>query len=117
MKLFAALVSLVASVASAAYHEVPLADIKADSKLGARLLSKARRAEQEEEEYNWDEEMENRWISGYSIKFQGCHHISQWNKEAEDEEDVRIVTKRLVRFRLCPTDYCVGDDSSGCSSE
>jgi len=41
-------------------------------------------------------------------------HISQWNDEADGEEDVRIATKRLVRFRLCPSDFC--DSGSGCSS-
>lgn len=46
------------------------------------------------------------YISSYSIQFQGCHHIQQWNHEAEDDEDVRLLTKRLVRFRLVPYDQC-----------
>lgn len=44
-------------------------------------------------------------ISSYSIQFQGCHHIQQWNKNADDE-DVRLETKRLARFRLVPFDVC-----------
>lgn len=88
----------------------PLADIKADSKLGTRLLSEARKLN------NDDGEWTDTWLSGYSIKFQGCHHISQWNDDASDSSDVRIATKRLVRFRLCPSDSCNAKDSKGCSS-
>jgi hypothetical protein len=88
-------------------HE--LKDIPADSDLGMKILSKARNLE----DYS---EFVNTWVSGYSIKFQGCHHISQWNDEAEDEEAVRIITKRLVRFRLCPTQYCSSGNTQGCAN-
>lgn len=44
-------------------------------------------------------------ISSYSIQFQGCHHIQQWNEDADDE-DVRLQTKRLARFRLVPFQKC-----------
>lgn len=88
-------------------HE--LKDIPADSKLGMKILSQARNLEQYEE-------FMNTWVSGYSIKFQGCHHISQWNDDAEDEEAVRIITKRLVRFRLCPTQYCSSSNTQGCAN-
>jgi hypothetical protein len=83
-------------------------DVKADSELGMKLLSHARQLDQANADYS------DTWVSGYSLKFMGCHHISQWNEEADGEEDVRIVTKRLVRFRLCPSDFC--DSNSGCSS-
>lgn len=78
--------------------------------MGKRLLSEARKLEQEEEELDLS------WVVDYSIKFQGCHHITQWNAEANGDEDVRIATKRLVRFRLCPTDSCDSSSSGGCSS-
>lgn len=55
------------------------------------------------------------WISGYSLKFQGCHHISQWNNDADSEEDVRILTKRLVRFRMCPSASCNSANTVGCT--
>lgn len=84
-------------------------ELTADSKLGSKLLSKARRLDE-------DEEVDYTWVTGMSIKFQGCFHVSQWNGEADGEEDVRIMTKRLVRFRLCPTDYCSAEDSGGCDS-
>jgi len=45
-------------------------------------------------------------ISKYSIQFQGCHTIKHYNKDAVDDDDVRISTKRLVRFRLVPFNKC-----------
>ena len=86
-----------------------LDSLKVDSPLGSRLMDKARRLEN-------DEEIDFTWVSNFSIKFQGCHHVSQWNDEADGEEDVRIQTKRLIRFRRCPTDSCSGSSGSGCTS-
>lgn len=110
MKLFVALTFLVA-VASGKKtftgKTAPLKDIKADSPLGMKILSQARRLDQEED---------FTWVYGYSIKFQGCHHISQWNAEANGEEDVRIATKRLIRFRLCPSNDCTTVNAGGCNS-
>jgi hypothetical protein len=45
-------------------------DLPADSEIGMKLISKARKVEQ-----NDDGGMT--WLSGYSIKFLGCHHIQQ----------------------------------------
>jgi hypothetical protein len=45
------------------------------------------------------------FVSKYSIQFQGCHHVQQWNENADDE-DVRLQTKRLARFRLVPFEKC-----------
>lgn len=44
-------------------------------------------------------------IARYSIQFQGCHHIRQWNDNADDE-DVKVYSKRLARFRLVPYEKC-----------
>jgi hypothetical protein len=57
------------------------------------------------------------WAADYSLKFQGCHHIVQWNEEADGENDVRLSKKRLVRFRLCPSDTCTSTDAGGCESD
>jgi len=84
--------------------------IKADSKIGQKLMANARKLE------NADEEVDFTWVANYSLKFQGCHHVSQWNDEANGEDDVRIQTKRLVRFRLCPTDSCSLENAGGCDS-
>ena len=68
------------------------------------------------EEYTHDD-MDWSWLGGYSIKFQGCHHVTQWNDEASMEDQVRVMTKRLVRFRLCPTDQCSSSThAAGCDS-
>jgi len=89
-------------------HKLP-ESIKVNSKLGGKVMSQARKLDD-------NDEVDYTWVENYSIKFQGCHHISQWNQDAEDEEDVRIATKRLVRFRLCPSDECSLQNAGGCSS-
>lgn len=99
---------LLASIAGSVAAET---SIKADSPFGLRLLENARKLEQNQNQ-NVNAQFDNYWVAGYSLKFEGCHHISQWNDEAEGEEDVRVATKRLVRFRLCPTDFC----DKGCGS-
>eukprot|EP00957_Ditylum_brightwellii_P009759 735704-Ditylum_brightwellii.AAC.1 len=80
--------------------------ITTDSKAGRELLSQARRVEDNNNVYDW--------ISGYSLKFQGCHHVQQWNAEADGEDEPKIQTRRLVRFRMCPADTCSYENASGC---
>eukprot|EP00566_Odontella_aurita_P010696 CAMPEP_0113573880 /NCGR_PEP_ID=MMETSP0015_2-20120614/26853_1 /TAXON_ID=2838 /ORGANISM="Odontella" /LENGTH=410 /DNA_ID=CAMNT_0000476987 /DNA_START=144 /DNA_END=1376 /DNA_ORIENTATION=- /assembly_acc=CAM_ASM_000160 len=82
--------------------------ISASSPLGQSLLSRARRLEDGDDAYSYT------WIEGYSLKFQGCHHIAQWNDYADEDEDVRIMTRRLARFRLCPSDSCSSNSAFGC---
>jgi len=84
--------------------------LKANSEAGKDLMSKARRLEQDEDE----DQMQ--WIADYSLKFQGCHHVYQWNQDVDEEEDVRLYAKRLARFRLCPSDECSTSSSGGCQS-
>jgi len=96
-----ALVSLLAPATAA--------NIKVGSNFGRTLLQNARALDGNDVNYDF--------ISDYSIKFQGCHHVSQWNADADDENDVRILTKRLVRFRLCPTSSCQNDRSAGCTTK
>jgi len=108
---------LINSIAAAAFTlstamksiELP-STLSSTSPLGKQVLANARQLE------NADEEVDYTWVSDYSIKFQGCHHVKQWNAEAEDGEDVRIATKRLIRFRLCPSNTCDDETSGGCSS-
>ena len=80
----------------------------AESAVGQRVLSRSRRLDQ-------DEEIDYTWVAGMSLKFQGCYHTQQWNEEADGDEDVRISTQRLVRFRLCPSDQCTMENAAGCS--
>lgn len=67
------------------------------------------------QEIDWDD-IDTSYLAGYSVKFQGCHHVQQWNDAAEDEEDIKIMTQRLVRFRMCPADSCSSTSTTGCSS-
>lgn len=99
------------AVASAGKIVPGNAAIKADSEMGMKLLSKARKLEEDGED-----EVDMSWVVGYSLKFQGCHHVKQWNGDADGDEDVRIATKRLVRFRLCPSDMCTETNAGGCKS-
>lgn len=82
-------------------------EIKTDSKIGRHLLQHSRRLDENAIDFSF--------VSSYSIKFQGCHHISQWNDDADAENEVRIQTKRLVRFRLCPSNYCSESNTAGCT--
>lgn len=104
MKVITLFVTLAVAVTASVELDMPM-EINADSPLGMRLLSEARSLEGD-----WT----HTWISGYSLKFEGCHHISQWNPDADEGDDVRIMTKRLVRFKLCPTGYC--DSNKGCTA-
>jgi hypothetical protein len=107
MKFTLVALSAILSLASAAVPE-----ISADSAMGKSLMTQARRVE--EEEYDWEGQMA--WVTGYSLKFQGCHSVKQWNGDADEDEDVKISTKRLVRFRLCPSETCSATKAAGCTS-
>jgi len=89
----------------------PKSSISATSKVGEKVLSKARRLENDD-----NEEIDYTWVANMSLKFQGCYHTQTWNGEADGDEDIKISTQRLVRFRLCPTSECTMESASGCSS-
>ena len=108
--LLATVFSGAAAASAGSTNSLPVGSaITADSEIGMKVLSQARRLEQNGEE-------DITWVAGYSLKFQGCHHISQWNDYAEDEEDVKIATRRLIRFRLCPSSSCSASKAAGCTS-
>lgn len=106
--------------------------IDADSELGRQLIAKSRRVEQQDNE----NEQDISFVAKYSIKFMGCHHVTQWASEEEIEEmdeenddennqeegrtpsaaNGRIRSKGLVRYRLCPSDSCFDHFGAGCSS-
>jgi len=110
MKFTVATLVMALATASAKTKKVDMSSpLAADSKAGLKVLSQARRVEE-------NGEVDFTWVAGYSLKFQGCHHMQQWNAEADGEDEPKIQTKRLVRFRLCPSDSCTYADASGCSS-
>jgi hypothetical protein len=111
-KLAAALSLLTASVASAgtAIHANEHVSISPNSQIGKHIMAHARSLEGNQDADNFN------WVANYDIKFQGCHAVPSWNEEANGEEDVRVSTKRLVRFRLCPSGSCDSSKAAGCSS-
>ena len=107
--------------------------LDANSPLGRKLISASRQVEGNQGNSNWDIS----WVADYSIKFEGCHHVTQWaskeqieendqngnqnNNDADNEVTLnaangRIVSKGIVRFRLCPKDSCTNNFSVGCAS-
>jgi hypothetical protein len=105
--------ALSSSIAAAA---TTMLDIRADSVLGTRLMQHARRLNQDNKNQQDESQEQYAWVSSYSVKFQGCLNIKQWNVHADADEDVRIATKSLVRFRLCPTNTCSASKAAGCTS-
>ena len=117
MKLSIALLSAAAGLTSAKKvsrkNVTPKASIKSDSNMGKKMLSKARRLD-ENQNNNDNGEIDFTWVAQMSLKFQGCHSVQEWNEEADGDEDLRIATKRLVRFRLCPSTDCSMESAYGC---
>jgi len=101
---------------SVAVVATAMPEISVQSALGRNLLSKARRIGEDEDNNNdEDNQWYYDWVAGYSVKFQGCHQVKQWNMNADDESDIKIATKRLIRFRLCPSSSCSANKAAGCS--
>jgi hypothetical protein len=101
----------VTSFLLAAALPVVASEIRADSTFGQHMMEHARRLNDNQEEQDV-----SAWVSSYSLKFQGCFDVKQWNDEADGEDDVRIATKSLVRFRMCPSDSCSSSKAAGCTA-
>lgn len=84
-------------------------EFRADSKAAQDLMASSRLLE--------DYGMSTDFLSQYSIKFQNCHQVSQWNSEYLNSDKTKIKVKRLVRFRMCPISGCHNNKASGCSSK
>jgi hypothetical protein len=110
-----AVLALSAVMASASVINQSNGDISGEA--GRKLVQNARRVQNNQygEDYNY-QDIDTSFIAGYSVKFQGCHHVQKWNDEAEDEDDIKILTQRLVRFRMCPADTCSSSTTKGCDS-
>jgi hypothetical protein len=110
MKLALAIFAVIAANVAAFEHAPMEGSIKADSAMGMKLLSQARLLNEE------NQAVQATWVSGFSLKFQGCYNIKQWNDEADEANDVKIATKSLVRFRLCPSSGCSESKAAGCTA-
>jgi len=121
-----AVLTLTCAMAQANIINQSNGDISLDSDAGRKLVQNARRADssyydgqaQYDGDYNdvnWND-IDSSYIAGYSVKFQGCHHVQQWNDDADGDEDIKIMTQRLVRFRMCPAESCSQTSTRGCDS-
>uniref|UniRef100_A0A7S3P4R6 Uncharacterized protein n=1 Tax=Amphora coffeiformis TaxID=265554 RepID=A0A7S3P4R6_9STRA len=81
--------------------------IPASSRLGSRLLSTARRINNNNQN---DDAADFTWVSDYSIRFDSCHTTLAFRAEggnsADGEDQEPTESMRLVHFKLCPTDSC-----------
>lgn len=67
----------------------------------------------EDEEWNKEE-----FLGRYSIKFQSCTVVSEWNGANNDSSsNSTIVSKQLVSFRMCNSRSCSHSSSKGCLSQ
>jgi hypothetical protein len=119
-------IAFVRQVLGNAAVDVPISQrssirFSANSAAGRSLLAQSRELNNNNNNNNNNNDnskyFDSDFVSGYSVKFQGCHHVQQWNNEANDESEVRIKTKRLVRYRLCPYESCSSTKSAGCTSK
>mmetsp|Transcript_21100 Transcript_21100/g.23453 ORF Transcript_21100/g.23453 Transcript_21100/m.23453 type:complete len:373 (+) Transcript_21100:40-1158(+) len=96
---------VILGVATASTIYMEDADIPVNSTIGDKLLSKARRLNQN------DDYIDFSWALGYSVKFERCHTIQQFRADRSgDEEEGQnsspYESQRWVKFRLCPSDSC-----------
>jgi hypothetical protein len=133
-----AVLALTAFMAQANVINQDNGEISMKSDAGRKLVQNARKVEQNnnnnnnnqnqyyanangQSQYNGDysevdwSDIDTSYIAGYSIKFQGCHSVQQWNNNA-GEDDIKIKTQSLVRFRMCPADTCSSTTTRGCDS-
>merc|ERR1719413_336728 len=99
--LFAMLAACVAAKKIPVAQEIPDFNIPTDSASGKRLLSKARRLEQNNNNQQQNAE-EADWLSGYSIKYDSCASLIQVREEGGNEEEGLLYTQNLVKFVICP---------------
>eukprot|EP00588_Corethron_pennatum_P014386 CAMPEP_0194279264 /NCGR_PEP_ID=MMETSP0169-20130528/13831_1 /TAXON_ID=218684 /ORGANISM="Corethron pennatum, Strain L29A3" /LENGTH=463 /DNA_ID=CAMNT_0039023665 /DNA_START=213 /DNA_END=1604 /DNA_ORIENTATION=+ len=74
--------------------------VTADSGLGQKVLSRARRVE--DNSYSsygssssyYDMNIDYSYIAGYSLKFLGCHTVSMWNGNDQDQNDERRLHRK-----------------------
>jgi len=109
MKIALALLSTAIGFTSA-MDIAPKGSISASSHMGQTILSQARQLQEDNAEIDYT------WVANMSLKYQGCYHTQVWNGEANENEDVKVSTQRLVRFRLCPSGSCSMTDAGGCSA-
>jgi hypothetical protein len=77
--------------------------IPGDSKIGRKLMEKARLLEQNQNDGSW--------LAGFSIKYDSCASLVQVRAEGDNKDgDGMLYTQNLVKFTACPgsSDGCAG---------
>jgi len=105
------------SIATLLVGSATATSIRATSKAGSKLLSNARRL-------NGDGDMT--WVANYSLKFEKCattsdyyggqfdgnnNNNNNYQQQQEQQWQGGMYERKVVHFKLCPTDTC----GSGCS--
>jgi len=99
---FAALAAFASAKKAPVQEMVPDFNIDTNSKTGKRLLSKARRVEQNGNNQN-NEDQEADWLAGYSIRYDSCSSLIQIREEGGNGGDEGLLyTQNLVKFVVCP---------------
>eukprot|EP00567_Pseudictyota_dubia_P013144 CAMPEP_0197438558 /NCGR_PEP_ID=MMETSP1175-20131217/5516_1 /TAXON_ID=1003142 /ORGANISM="Triceratium dubium, Strain CCMP147" /LENGTH=383 /DNA_ID=CAMNT_0042968309 /DNA_START=66 /DNA_END=1217 /DNA_ORIENTATION=+ len=100
---------LLAAVAPMAWAKTiemgQMGDVPADSKMGNKLLSSARRLGDQDER-------DQTWIAGYSLRFKSCHSVTTVPQE-EGGEELQLYNSNVVVFQLCKTSSC-GSQNDKC---
>ncbi len=90
-------------------------EISATSSLGKNILANSIPAEgnrylEDKQFADFDN------LVNYSIKYLGCYRWFNWNEDANGDEDLRLNAKRVVSYRLCPSNSCSDSSDNGCKS-
>ena len=101
--------ALMAAVASAE-SMVPDFSIPTTSNAGKRLLSKARKLEDGNQNQNQDDAS---WMAGYSIKYDSCSSLIQVREEGGGDEEGILYAQNLVKFVVCKGTSGCGGCGSG----
>lgn len=92
---------------------IPDFNIPTDSKFGKRLLSKARRLENNNGN-NQNEQGE--WLAGYSLQYDSCASLIQVREEGGGDEEGILYTQNLVKFKICPGNGNGNGNCNDCGS-
>jgi hypothetical protein len=105
--------AVIASLVASAAAFVPDEGIQADSKIGHKLMSKARALGD-----NGDGDAT--WLIGYNIKYLGCTGLIQVNGGGEGDNNndnndgsSLLYTQNLVKFGLCSSDVSCSSCGNG----
>ena len=108
----ALLMATTAAVAAGKSVEIPMGKVSADSKLGQKIMSKARRLDQN------NNQQVGYWVSKYSLVFEKCGYSSEYYAfEGEGGNNgnggYMAGQQMLAHFKLCPSD---GSSTTQCGN-